>query len=731
MNAASILETCLPVIANNDSQGIDLNAESVRDAARGRWRDILGRLGIAVPPTPMQHGPCPECGGKDRFRFDDLDGRGTWYCNQCVPKAGDGIALVQNIFDCEFREALELVADEIGYHSPKGNQKPRIVATYDYTDKAGKLLFQVVRFEPKDFRQRHPDGHSGWIWNLKGIEPVLYKLPQLTMASSVLIVEGEKDVETAFQLGLPEGWAATCNPMGAGKWKDAYSETLTGKHVVILPDADEPGAQHGLCIAQALKNEAASVSQLTLPEGIKDLSVWATNQTTDSFRALLSTAQPWDSMPSAVNPIVPSAPRGARPERWPELDSAALHGLAGEVVQTIGPHTEADLVAILVQLLVAFGNCLNRAPHFLAEADRHGMNLNAVLVGETAKGRKGTSWGHVRRIFQSVDCDWVSTRILNGLSSGEGLIWAVRDEITKDEPLREGGRVTGEFQTVVTDRGVTDKRLLVLESEFAGTLRVMGRDGNTLSAIVRQAWDSGNLRTMTKNSPAQATEAHISIIAHITKDELCRLLDATEASNGFCNRFLWVCVKRSKMLPEGGNLSDSALDPLARRLSEAVQFGRGMGKIERDEAARAQWREVYPALSEGKPGLLGGVVSRAEAQVMRLACLYALLDRSYVVTPVHLRAALAVWEYCEASTQYIFGHRLGDPIADGLLSALRQHPQGMTKTEIRDWFGRNRKASEIDRGLAVLANQELARTVEVRSSGRPIERWLAMAGTTT
>lgn len=434
---------------------------------------------------------------------------------------------------------------------------------------------------------------------------------------------------------------------------------------------------------------------------------------------------------SILGETEPNRPAQLIEPAWPVLDNTALHGLAGEIVQTLDPQTEADPVAILTQVLIAYGSCVNRAPHFRAEADRHAMNLNAVLTGETAKGRKGTSWGHVRRMFRSVDPDWADTRVLNGLSSGEGLIWAVRDEITKDEPVREKGRATGEFQTVMVDRGVEDKRLLVLESEFASTLRVMARDGNTLSAIIRQAWDSGNLRTMTKNSPAQATNAHISIIGHITKDELCRLVETTEASNGFCNRFLWLCVRRSKTLPEGGSLDDLALAPLVRRLNQAVQFGRGAGEIKRDENARAQWREVYPALSEGKPGLLGGVISRAEAQVMRLACIYTLLDMSYFVTPVHLQAALALWEYAEASARYIFGQRLGDPIADELLSALRKCANGLTRTEIRDWFGRNRKAHEIDRGLGLLAKQGLACREENQSGGRPIERWLAVTRATT
>ena len=418
-------------------------------------------------------------------------------------------------------------------------------------------------------------------------------------------------------------------------------------------------------------------------------------------------------------------------DQWPVLDVRALRGVIGELVRAIEPHSEADVVALLIQGLIAFGSTLNRSAYFSAEADRHHMNLNAVLVGETAKGRKGTSWGHIRRVFAAVDPDWASTRVLNGLSSGEGLIWAVRDEIVKDEPVRERGKPTGDYQTVVVDRGIIDKRLLVLESEFASTLRVMGRDGNTLSAIIRQAWDSGDLRTMTKNCPAQATGAHISIVGHITRDELCRLIESTEASNGFCNRFLWLCVKRSKALPEGGHFDEAAMAPITQRLNKAICFGRAAKELKRDDGARASWQAVYPELSEGKPGLLGAVISRAEAQVMRLACLYALQDMSYVVTTDHLTAALALWEYCEASAKFIFGQRLGDPIADELVTALRKHPNGMTRTEIRDWFGRNRKAHEIDRGLALLAKQGLARKEELPSGGRPIERWFSVSRATT
>ena len=91
----------------------------------------------------------------------------------------------------------------------------------------------------------------------------------------------------------------------------------------------------------------------------------------------------------------------------------------------------------------------------------------------------------------------------------------------------------------------------MVESEFVSALKVANRDGNTLSAVIRAAWDTGTLRTLTRNSPLEAVGAHVSIIGHITSEELRRYLDATETANGFANRFMWLCVRRSKVLPEG------------------------------------------------------------------------------------------------------------------------------------------------------------------------------------
>ena len=149
------------------------------------------------------------------------------------------------------------------------NLNDRILRTYDYLDEEGKLLYQAVRLRApppknKDFRQRRPDGRGGWIWDLKKIRRLLYRLPELLKADPakiVFLVEGEKDVETLVKLGL----VATTNPMGAGKWRQEYADSLKGRIVVILADNDDPGRKHANQLADSLKGIAASVKIVELP----------------------------------------------------------------------------------------------------------------------------------------------------------------------------------------------------------------------------------------------------------------------------------------------------------------------------------------------------------------------------------------------------------------------------------------------------------------------------------
>jgi Protein of unknown function (DUF3987) len=401
-----------------------------------------------------------------------------------------------------------------------------------------------------------------------------------------------------------------------------------------------------------------------------------------------------------------------KPPGWPDaLAPEAFHGLAGEVVDVIEPHTEADTAALLTQFLAAAGNVIGRDCHWLAEADVHSLKLFVVLVGLTAKGRKGTSWGHIRRLMHNADPTWLD-RNISGLGSGEGLIHAVRDPSEKDEK----------------DQGQDDKRLFVVETEFASVLRVAARDGSTLSAILRLAWDTDHLQIATKNCPLNATGAHISLVGHITRDELIRDLTATDTANGFANRILWVCAQRSKLLPEGGQVPIASLQKLERRLKDVLEFARCGGRQEfrRDTDARRIWNAMYSDLSEGKPGLFGSIISRGEAQVMRLASIYAVLDHSQEIRAEHLKAGLAVWRYCENSARFIFGDQLGDPVADQLLSALRAYPDGLTKAQLHNALGRNRSASVIDAALNTLSRYKFAKKKTKQTRGRRAEVWMAV-----
>jgi len=406
---------------------------------------------------------------------------------------------------------------------------------------------------------------------------------------------------------------------------------------------------------------------------------------------------------------------------WPLLDEAAYHGLVGEIVRLFEPHSESDPVGILLQILVVFGNIIGHSPYYLVEGDQHHSNLFVALVGTSSKGRKGTSSGRVRSITQGADEFWSIERCVSGLSSGEGLINAVRDEVKKwnvKEKCEE-----------ILDPGIKDKRLMVEEQEFASALAVMERHGNTISTVIRNAWDGRRLQTITKSSPLTATKAHISIVAHITESETRSRLTRTDMANGFANRFLFCSVKRSKFLPHGGNLDETELIKMAERFKVAVDVAKNAGRVTMTKAAAEAWTQVYPELSAEKPGLLGAVVARAEAQTIRLAQLYALVDRKHAIDVVHLEAAIAVWTYCEASAIRIFGDSLGDPVADEILRALRRTKNGMSRSEIRDLFARHGKADQITVALATLLAFGKARFEERRTSGRPVEMWFAVTET--
>lgn len=409
-------------------------------------------------------------------------------------------------------------------------------------------------------------------------------------------------------------------------------------------------------------------------------------------------------------------------ESWPVLDQAARYGLAGEVVALLEPHTEADPVALLASFLAEAGTLLNRRPHLILDGTYHPLLFWPVLVGRSSKSRKGTADKRMRTLWEGAEPTWKRGEYKGTLSSGEGLAFAVRDPQYKEEPVKEKGSLTGKTTSILVDPGVEDKRLLLVQSEFGAVLRVMARDGNSLSGVLRDAWDGLTLAPMTKANRVRATDPHIGVVGHVTKDELLRNLTDTESSNGFGNRFVWLAVQRSKELPFPSAPPEAEMSALAVRVGRAVQQARSIGTISMTGSFREAWKAVYHDLSSDQPGLAGALQGRAEAHVMRLSALYTVLEGQSEMGLVHLKAALALWEYAQASTRMIFGDNTGDSEADAILQALRERGE-LTDSDISSLFKRHVPSSRLQQAKTVLSSAGLAYYEAVSTGGRPRSVW--------
>jgi hypothetical protein len=412
-----------------------------------------------------------------------------------------------------------------------------------------------------------------------------------------------------------------------------------------------------------------------------------------------------------IPPIEPPAPAQERP--WPKLDDGALYGLAGEIVRTIAPHTEADPAALLFQFLTSFGNLVGRRPYWQIEADRHRAILYIVEVGPSAKGRKGIGWGRVRSLYTGRNDHWLRECLFSGaLSTGEGIIHRLRD-------ARE-------------DEHKNEKRLCVMTSEFGMQLRLQERAGSTVAGMLREAWDGPEIlhSPMIKSDRERATGAHISVIAHITPEDLQRYLTMTDIANGFANRFIFVCVRRSQFLPDGGQLEHGEIDRLGREIDHAARMASTFDEIKLDPQARELYHHCYDVISAEKPGLLGAVTGRAEAQVRRLAMIYTLLDGKRTTTEAHMEAGMSAWLYGEASAEYVFGDATGDPVADAILKALREAGEnGLSRWKINEVFCGNKSRERINKALNTLEELRRIERLDGKNGhkGRPSETWRAVA----
>lgn len=398
---------------------------------------------------------------------------------------------------------------------------------------------------------------------------------------------------------------------------------------------------------------------------------------------------------------------------WPIVNQVVFRGFAGEFVKFAIENSEADSMAVLMTFLSYFGVEVGRNPYVVA-GDRQHARINVVLVGQSSKARKGTSVIPVKLLFNIPKKWWEGAQFSPGpLSTGEGGVNAVRDEHVEYQINRKTGK--GEYKVV--DPGVSDKRMIIIDQEFAAALSCSKREGNTLTTVIRLFYDGSKVEPLTKNSKISATDPHVAIVAHITTHELKQKMNKVEAFNGLANRFAWVCVRRSKLVAFPKELDEKVLQSFQERLVEILRFSSTQDEITLSSDARELWAKIYPSLTKEFGGLLGAVLGRAETNVLRFALLYALLDCSSEITVHHLQAALALWKYCEQSAEFIFGELETDTIERRIMDALHEK-DGLDTRSLYDIFTRNIKKDDLEAALKSLIASSRIRLEKQKSGGR-------------
>ena len=330
---------------------------------------------------------------------------------------------------------------------------------------------------------------------------------------------------------------------------------------------------------------------------------------------------------------------------------------------------------------------------------------------------KGTSRHPVSKLFDTAGRPLhlsdmpLPAKVSNGpLSSGEGLAFNVR-ELTDEE----WGKLSK--TPAMAGRSRDDKRLVILDEEFASALSCMKREGNTLSMSIRCFWDGGEYAPLTKNNPVSVKGAHINILSHITMQELKVALGEVQVVNGFGNRFLWVCARRSKLVAMPSPMPASELSRLQSAFWERVAFAQRQGRMEMTPDARSLWEVSYPELSREHDGFVGNIVNRGEAQTLRLALVYSLLDGSDKITDLHLHAALCMWRYAEASALYIFGDTPVNPLETKILDALKDGP--LSATDLSKALNGHVSRETLQPILQQLEAQQRITVTKTKTGGRP------------
>ena len=385
------------------------------------------------------------------------------------------------------------------------------------------------------------------------------------------------------------------------------------------------------------------------------------------------------------------------PASWPELSDAAYHGPLGEAVRHLASLSEADPAAILVTGLAQAGVLMGKNPHMKVSGQRYGANLFMLLVGPTALGRKGTSM-HEAKLLHGAQG---GPEELRGLVSGEAVVARLADE-------------------------TRNRNLLLVEEEMARLLEAAGRQGSTLSAMIRLLFDGGTLTRNCVSGETEAKDYFCGLVGHITPDELRLRLSASDQTNGLANRFLFIASHARQSViwfqDDDGRVNLPTSTP-GVTVGDLARQGASTGFLKLGTDARDWLKRAHASRCYASNNPLLG---RLWTHLCRIAVVYAVIDGSKSVEVCHLEAAAAIVDYAEATTAMVFPSRPVATLADKIRQAVvRAGEDGVTLTELSKVLPRGLAPTERDAAVGELKTEGSIEEIRVPGSGRTSTKLVA------
>lgn len=569
------------------------------------------------------------------------------------------------------------------------------------------------------------------------IKGTFYRIGDESNKGATVVAEGFSTAATIHEAtGLPV--LVACSAGNLLAVARALRQKRPGERIMIAADNDHatpgnPGMTKATEAAQAVGGIVVVPPFPELVEGRSDFNDLAQHHGADLVRRAFEDALKAPAPTEVTKARNPALPPFEEPEddgvdrhrNAPRPDPACLYGLVGDVARAGAATTEANVYAIAASVLGYLGVCVGRGPFLPVGNTWHHARLFLMHVGRSGRGRKGDAVSLVSRIdmaLRTLSEDAAPQVHRGGLSSREGLAYLIHDG------FREG-------KTEVEP--IHDKRLLVVESEFANILHQSKREGNTLSPALRDCWDGVSIRPATKGNRMWATNPHVGMLAAVTPAELRDLMAQRELTNGFANRFGIFWAERERIIPFPRATPQEAVDGLAQRVLDVLRFCQAERWAERDHLrmemspeARARYEVLYCGeLNDDSAGeRINALLERRAPMLLRIAMILALTDMTATIGVHHVDAALAWVRYFTDSVKFIFASAVEEEqtaktndAAEAIVKFLSERGRATRWELSRDCFKGHASKDELDTAIDLLLTATPPRIVieMERGKGRP------------